>query len=391
MRVSRADPGMRSTFARLGDRRSEIRRAILDRVRAIGPVPVDLDASYQEGLRLAVESAIDHWIEGAGRDQDLPFAIPAPLLTQARLAARKRVPLEVVLRRYLAGHAVLGDFLVEEAAAVGLTPPVLRGLLRASAAETDRVLAELGAAYASESASAHPTVDERRAKQVRRLLDGELVDPASIGYDLDLHHLGFVVRGARGAGAIAEVAAEVGAAHLVAAGEEALQWWWLGWRAEHSSDRPVDSISARLPDGARLGVGEPLAGDVGWRLTHRQARAALSVADRSGSAVARYAEVAVLASTLEDDLLSASLKTLYLDRLDAVRGDGEVLRATLKAYFETDRSISSAAALLGVNRNTVTNRIRSAEAMIGPLRPPHTTQIALALRLEEMGRAGSQN
>ena len=50
-------------------------------------------------------------------------------------------------------------------------------------------------------------------------------------------------------------------------------------------------------------VGEPGEGLVGWRLSHRQAKAALPIAERRGQAILRYADVALLASILRDDLV----------------------------------------------------------------------------------------
>jgi hypothetical protein len=49
--------------------------------------------------------------------------VPMQLLAQARLAARNGVGLEAVLRRYAAGHGLLADSLLDEAAAVGAGQP----------------------------------------------------------------------------------------------------------------------------------------------------------------------------------------------------------------------------------------------------------------------------
>ena len=116
-------------------------------------------------------------------------------------------------------------------------------------------------------------------------------------------------------------------------------------------------------------VGEPGEGLSGWRFSHRQAKAALPVAERRGQAVVRYADVALLASILRDDLLATSLRQLYLEPLERARDGGKVARETLRAYFAAERNISSTAAALGVDRRTVTNRIRAIEDLFGrPLR-----------------------
>lgn len=70
---------------------------------------------------------------------------------------------------------------------------------------------------------------------------------------------------------------------------------------------------------------------------------------------------------LQDSLLTASLRELYLAPLEQERNGGEVLRATLRAYFSAGRNVSSTAAALGVNRRTVANRLHRVEERLGPL------------------------
>ncbi len=114
-----------------------------------------------------------------------------------------------------------------------------------------------------------------------------------------------------------------------------------------------------------MAIGEPAAGLAGWRLTHRQARAALAVAVRGRRPVVRYADVAILATVLRDDLLAGSLRRLYLEPLEDRRDRGETLRRTLRAWFAAGRNVSMAAAALGVSRQAVARRLRAAEERIG--------------------------
>ena len=113
-----------------------------------------------------------------------------------------------------------------------------------------------------------------------------------------------------------------------------------------------------------IALGEPAQGLAGWRLTHRQAAGALSIAERRAKPV-RYADVSLLAAALRDELLAASLRRLYLEPLEAERDGGAILRDTLRAYFDCGRNVTSAAATLGVDRKTVTARLRGAEQHIG--------------------------
>jgi DNA-binding PucR family transcriptional regulator len=138
-----------------------------------------------------------------------------------------------------------------------------------------------------------------------------------------------------------------------------------------------------------LALGERAQGSSGWRLTHRQASAALPIAERSGEP-ARYRDVALPAAVARDDLLASSLARLYLDPLEAGRDGGEALRQTLRAYFEAERNISSAAVALGVSRTTVTSRLRLAEELLDRPLSACAAELDVALRFEALGElAGS--
>jgi DNA-binding PucR family transcriptional regulator len=130
-------------------------------------------------------------------------------------------------------------------------------------------------------------------------------------------------------------------------------------------------------------VGEPGEGLSGWRLSHRQAKAALPIAERRGQPVLRYGDVALLAAILRDDLVATSLHQLYLEPLERARDGGEVARETLRAYFAAERNISSTAAVLGVDRRTVTNRIRAIESLFGRPLKDFATELETALQLDD--------
>jgi DNA-binding PucR family transcriptional regulator len=132
-----------------------------------------------------------------------------------------------------------------------------------------------------------------------------------------------------------------------------------------------------------VSVGEPGEGFLAWRLSHRQAKAALLIAERQGQPVVRYADVALQASIVRDDLITTSLHQLYLEPLERARDGGEAARETLRAYFAAERNISSTAAALGVDRRTVTNRIRTIEELLGRPLKFSATDLEIALRLAD--------
>lgn len=379
---TRPDDSIRSLKAGLESRREELRQMVIARVHSIDTRGQAHDPEYLEGLREAIEAAIDYSIEAATEGDDERSPVPAPLLGQARLAARHQVPLETVLRRYLAGHAVIGDFLAEQAARQAISPEVLRGVLRDQAARTDRVVAVIGATYVAELSAVRPvSLDRRRADQVRRMLDGELVDPSGVDYDFGAWHIGFVLRGGDG-DLIRSIAKRLDARRLVVSGDEGVVWAWLGFRNRPHSQLPV--VVSAAPESFHMGVGEPAEGPSGWRLTHEQAKAALGVAMRRPAQIAHYKDVALLATAVQDQLLSASLTRLFLDPLDDAKEGGRELRATLRAYFRADQSVTATAAALGVSRNTVANRLRAVEEKIGYLDASCAAHLWTALAWEEL-------
>jgi len=387
----RADTSRRSLLAAVTHRRRDIAQEVFARIGAIGDDGRTTDPIYAEGLRRAVEAAIDHTIEASARDRERPLPMPDGVLAQARLAARKGTPLETVLRRYFAGHTIVGDVLIEEAGRLQIAPSEIRHALRSAAAETDRMVAAISSAYSSQlkEAEARPT-HRRRAELVRRLLAGELIESEDFDYDLRNFHVATVGHGSNFDQAIRKLAVRLGAVSLLVEGDDGLQWAWIGRRDRLDSGQISIELAGALGRDLRIGVGEPAQGRAGWRLSHNQARAALSVAGRTRKEVVRYADVALLASAIKDEVLTTSLRALYLEPLEDERGDGETLRHTLRAYFAAGRSTSSAAAALGVTRNTVTNRIRATEERIGHLRPSLAAHLELALSLDDCEAADRQ-
>jgi len=373
----------------LQSRRAEIEETALTRVQSISDPAGDDNPEYAEGLRLAVSVAIDYGLsaiehgDGYGDGWDVPP--PAVLLTQARIAARNSVALETVLRRYFAGYTLLCDFLIEEADAGGLLDRAeLKYLLRAQASVFDRLLAAVADEYAREVSARPDSSRRRRAECVRRLLDGELVGTSELDYDFDRHHLGLVLSGVCAEEALREGLSRARQRSLVVSQGDNLAWGWLG--SQHPFDPVlVDTIAAEdWPPHVSVALGEPLPGLAGWRLTLRQARAALPLCSRRSCAVVRYRDVALLASMVQDDVLSASLRCLYLDPLDGERDGGAVARETLRAYFAAERNLTSAAAKLGVSRRTVTYRLHAIEERLGrPLRAI-AAEVEAALHLDAL-------
>lgn len=318
-----------------------------------------LPATRVAVLRYAVEA-----IE-LGERQDPE--VPAPVLTAPRLAARAGVPLDAVLRRYSAGNAFFGDILVEEAERAGVSTSTLRRLLRLQATVFDRLLQAVSDEHVREASSRPATTAEWRHRYLEELLAGRQPG-ADLGleYDFDGHHLGLMVKGEGAHEAMRELARVLDRHLLADAHQEEPAWaCWLGGRSRLGSEEAVGALGSISAGSVLAAVGEPAEGIAGWRLSHRQAKAALPIAERRGTPILRYADVAVLASILRDDLGTTSLRQIYLEPLEATRDGGRVGRETLRAYFAAERNISSTAAALGVDRRTVANRLRGIEELYG--------------------------
>jgi hypothetical protein len=377
--------GIREALAsRLRDRLPELRSAVATRVYAISDPHEVSDPAYLEGLNAALAAAVDYRLAVLEVGERRAPAVPEVLLAQARLDARDGVALETVLRRYFAGNSLVGDFLAEEAERAEVPSSELRRLLAEQATLGDRLIEAVSAEHARESASRPSSAAERRRELVKSLLAGELVDHSELGYDLDGHHLALMARGQGAEKLMRALAGRVDRRLLIVQREEEPRWaCWLGGRAPLDPAEAVAALRDLAPRGVFVSLGEPGEELAGWRFSHRQAKAALPVAERRGEPVLRYGEVAVLAAIGRDDLLETSLRQLYLEPLERGREGGRVARETLRAYFEAERNISSTAAALGVDRRTVRNRIGAIEELLGrPLRGS-LADLEIALRLDE--------
>lgn len=369
--------------ARLDARRPEIEQATLARVYAISD-PTDADPAYREGLRAAVSTAIDYALEATERGEENAPPLPPSLLAQARLAARGGVGLDAVLRRYLAGYALHGEFIIAESEEGGLIAGAgLRRLLRGHAALFDRLLSAVAEEYRRELAGRLGSREERRAERAERLLAGEALDTSEFDYDFDGWHVGALASGTNVGELVRELPRSLDCRLLLIHRGDDRVWAWLGSRHRLDPAELLRIVRGHPPPLA-IAFGEPARGLSGWRLSHRQAVAALSIALRGPQSTVRYADVALVASILQDDVLAASLRHLYIEPLAAMPGGGRDFRETLRAYVATGGNVSSSAAALGIDRRTVTRRIRTIEEILGRSLTASAPEVEAALRIWDL-------
>lgn len=372
----------------LRGRREEIVQEVLTRVHSISELSGDEDPEYALGLREAAAGGVDYALTAIASGERRAGPVPRPLLDQAGQAARNRVSLDVVLRRYFAGQAVLSDFVIAELN-TGRDPAgaTARYVLRSLSTLLDRSVSAVAAEYARvQNSPKRQSSTKQRRDLVDQLLRGGMPDSVDLDYDLGRWHIGLVGSGSGFERAVRDLAADLDRQALLVGQDETTLWGWLGGRSPIASADLAGHARATLPAGVVLAIGEAGQGRGGWRTSFEQARAAFPLARRSGGIV-QYADVAVVATALHDRVLLASLRQRFLDPLNGDAPDRAAsLKETALTYLASGHSMSSTAAALKVTRQTVRTRIRAVEQRVGCPLDRCAADLEIALRLEELGQ-----
>jgi hypothetical protein len=270
---------------------------------------------------------------------------------------------------------------------------------RAQAGLLDQLVIGVTREHVAELQRAGRSREQRVLERVRMLLAGEPLDvgAADVGvaqsgvdgdldYRLEVEHLGVIARGEGALDALRALAVRLDRRLLAVAPGGGLVWAWLGGQGPlEMSD--LEGVVAGLDVEVCLAVGEPARGIEGWRVTHRQAQEALLVSVRRPRAWTRYADVALLAAALKDEVLARALTEAYIAPLVDARGGGEVLLHSLRAYLAAGRSVSSTAAALGVSRKTVESRVDTIKQKLGRTLQHCPAELEVALLLDELAPA----
>jgi hypothetical protein len=223
--------------------------------------------------------------------------------------------------------------------------------------------------------------------RVARVLDGEWVDAAELGYDLRRWHLALVST-AESPGLVRDLSSRGDWQVLHTGGPHDVTWVWVASERE-LSDRDLDWLASwHREHGADAALGEPGSGLEGFRSSHDQALEAWSVAPVTGDRVALYRDVALMIALLRDRTLASVFVTRELGEL-AGPGEREAeLRRVARTYLESAQNGVVTASKLGCNRRTVERKLQQAERMMGHLLRQRSGEALLALRIASLGVDG---
>ncbi len=393
-RESSTDEIRAEVAERLRARRPEIVEAIFDCARDLVPDPVGSeDPELLAGLRDAVAGAIDYGLTSVERGEEWSTAIPRATVSQALRAANAGVSLTTVLRRYVVGHQRLSSYVLEEIELGNPSNEQRAALLLQTSTALSTLLGRLQTSitetYMHEIARKTRSREQRRGELVQRLLAGEWIDSGELGYELKTEHIAILAAGTGAAEAVRAVARELDRQLLEVPRVDGTVWAWLGGGRGLALTRVAAILGEEAYPDVRVAVGAQGSGVVGFRLTHQQAQAALRIAHGAQRRITRFEDVALESLVLQNGAMAGSLVELYLSPLND-NGEGAELRQTLRAYFAAGRQASAAASALGVERRTVTYRLRKIEELLRCRLSSRLAELEVALRLEELLEAESE-
>jgi DNA-binding PucR family transcriptional regulator len=303
--------------------------------------------------------------------------------------------LAALLRSYRLGHAYLWEQWSETLRErIDDSGELMAGQDASSAfmfAYVDRVSAALVEEFGTERERMLRSAEQLRLDTVRAIVGGDPVDTEAasrrLGYELRRHHV--AMRVSSGASevnglerAVGEaVAALAGGEPLIIASGAARFDVWCG-----SFDPPATDGLERYepPPGVIVAFGKPGEGVAGFSSSHTEAKQAARIGALLGDAtpaVTSYARVE-LVSLLASDLPRArSFVASQLGPLSATEEIAERLRETILAFLVSGGSPTRVAEKLFVHKNTVAERIKRAEEMLGRGVNESPLELAAALTL----------
>jgi PucR C-terminal helix-turn-helix domain len=355
---------------------------MFERVRAITDATPLEDPEYVSGMRRTIGEALEYAIAGIEIGERPAEAIPVVAGEQARRSARSGVSLDTVLRSYYAGDRLLSEVILGEAG--DLPASALRDVMRTQSILLDHFIAMIVAEYKQEVERMRKLPAGRLGERVRRLLKGDVDEDPELLYSLKAWHVGVIASGEGVETQIRDLADRFNCQVLCVPGGEEATWAWIGKLSRLPVSELERALRRQASKLASFALGEARHGIEGWRLTHREAQAAMCVMAIRPQSVTRSRDAILTAAVLQDPALAESLIETYLKPLDGRSRVGAVLRETLRAYFKANQNAVAAALALGVDRHTVERRLRTVEEKLDQPLPFCRPQLQVALEAEQL-------
>lgn len=394
----------------------EVRRALREATDAIeqdaAAIAADIAAAIHRDVpvfrddprtvadtRQGAHEIIRSFVRTVRRGEPLDASEPVlESLKTARALARSGNGVRHLLQMCHIGHGVFLAAWDTHLTALDLPPEAQLGAAtearRITFAWTDWFGQRLSDEYELERERLVRTGEVQRAQAIRAVLAGDVHDQdamsRTLGYELGRYHTALVLWSPKEQGdpgaildqAARDVATALGAARpLLLPISGSVTWAWVGTDASPSR-AALDGL--RVGGGVSLAVGDPAPGAGGFRASHRDADDACTVAllaERRPGTVIHYARVQV-AAMLVDDL--DRTRRFVRRRLGGLGVDDDHharLRATLRVYLEESGSRQATADRLSIHANTVGNRIRACQEILGQDFGGHPGELHLALTL----------
>lgn len=355
------------------------------------------DPAFTEAVQastLANIEAIFALLAGRG-DAD---AIPESALALAEVSARLEVPIGEIDKAYRVGLTSLWsrwfDAALKHAGEAGIEE-LISGPTLTIHAYVDRVLDCVVARHCEVRHELHSTRRDQRRRTLTEIIEGQIeVITPELDRMLDYHladtHLALLIETDEGSSPDAEVAGLRAAAD--ARGTLVVQHGaksWIAWlcRPTGFDAKQLTRLRRALAEtGLTIAVGEPGESIHGMRRSREQALDAARVQRALGAEGHRCLwarEVRLESLLMHDEDRARAFLAEELGRLRAPDPSTARLRETLLAWLATGSHVS-AAAMLRVHENTIRNRIRAAEALLGTPLMNRRTELQVALRLERV-------
>jgi hypothetical protein len=390
----------------MGAELDEISRTLADVIHHhLSELDDDLRAGTLQSTRSNLAMIVTMLREGAPPSSAV---VPAEALGYAREFVRRGLRLELLQRAYRTAQGALSHMwldrlrtMTDDADQLVAAMGFLNDWLFAWIDAIERQLTDV---YMREREQWVRGAAAIRGAEVRALLEGARTDVAEtssrLSYDLDRHHVAFVVWSDEADGDADDVQALFGEMERLAGTvTDALSAnglltvpqgrhlaCWAGTRDDGPALRtPV--IRHDADSGLRVALGTPGLGVEGFCLSHREAMLARRVAklgERGRASSTAFADVSLDALATHD----VDEARRFVEReLGPLAGDSDSvrrLRATLRVFLEEGASFVRAARRLGVHENTISYRVRRAEELLGRRAGERQLELRMALRLTRL-------